>query len=57
MRILILAVMFLVSSVVCDHVTAEIPANYQPLIDVFRKMALVLIFCPGSLRTNEPNHS
>ena len=29
--------MFLVSSVMCDHVTAEIPANYQPLIERLSK--------------------
>ena len=37
MRILILAVLFLYPSVMCGHAAAEIPANYQPLIERLSK--------------------
>ena len=37
MRILILAVLFLFSSVMCGNSAAEIPANYQPLIERLSK--------------------
>jgi membrane-bound lytic murein transglycosylase B len=37
MRILILAVLFLFPSVMCGNVTAEIPGNYQPLIERLSK--------------------
>jgi membrane-bound lytic murein transglycosylase B len=37
MRILILAVLFLFPSVMCGNAAAEIPANYQPLIERLSK--------------------
>ncbi len=37
MRILILAVLFLFPSVMCGNAAADIPANYQPLIERLSK--------------------